>query len=349
MRYAAALIFFIIFLNGAPVFGEEERVPVDKRWTVEFSVDIDPVSVTEDTVYVTTENGEKVASVETKTEGRFVYVSNPSTYNYDTVYTLHVEKRVSSVQGEALLSGETEDFRTEHAPVQAPEGVTAEISYNHYGKPEVLVDWSPVPGADGYHFYYGDGEAMETFRNMDGTPETILPPFRDSFVYEGETWRYGAKSVKDGRESSLSEVQEITVPGDVSPGWVGESREFVEEMHQYRPTITEETEEVGLVYANGVFAGEMASFDYQFNEGKVTRTVIAFPDFSQYSEADQSRFFDYMTEELSGQFGDAAFIDESYSESGVRSAGWVAETSIRLVLNRSEDLTTAGVMISPVD
>lgn len=83
----------------------------NKQWTITFSKDADPTSVTSDSIYVVDKKGVKVEGLSYQVEGDKVFVSAP-TDGYETGknYTLHVTKQVVSKESKVLKAAEMKEF-----------------------------------------------------------------------------------------------------------------------------------------------------------------------------------------------------------------------------------------------
>lgn len=97
-----------------PVQPEQPEGPsydTNKQWKITFSKDVDPASVTSDSIYVVDKKGVKVDGLTYKVSGDQVFVSAPENgYETGKNYTLYVTKQVVSTESKVLKAAEMKKF-----------------------------------------------------------------------------------------------------------------------------------------------------------------------------------------------------------------------------------------------
>lgn len=111
MRFTIFTVIFIIFINSSSIVKAEEwrllpqqnNVPVNKTWTINFNIELEPETVSESTIYVEDKEGRKVpVNLSLDINQQTVRISPLIAYEANQQYTLYVTKGVFGVSGKEL-------------------------------------------------------------------------------------------------------------------------------------------------------------------------------------------------------------------------------------------------------
>lgn len=121
MKIKTVVILSLIFIlwTMSPVYGDtfdkSLNVPLDKVWTVKFNKNIDPASITSETIYIQSEDGNKFnikyyfEELENINQVKLLHEDN--LFEPQKKYTIHV-KNVKGINGEKLAEEYTKEFIT---------------------------------------------------------------------------------------------------------------------------------------------------------------------------------------------------------------------------------------------
>lgn len=105
-------------------------------------------------------------------------------------------------------SANSETFQCNYPKAQTPADTSSKHSVTLLWNPSVTLSTPPAVG-EGYNLYRLNPDGSCTKINGSLIRGTVL---EDRFVELGNTYRYGAKAVKQNSESDPSNVVEVTIP-----------------------------------------------------------------------------------------------------------------------------------------
>ena len=103
------------------------NVPINKKWTIDFSREVDVSSVTSDSIYIEDSKGNRLPLDVTFLNGNKSLLVRPiDTYQYNEIYTLTITNKVTSQKKETLPSNKVVRFKTEEKLASHPRALISQ-------------------------------------------------------------------------------------------------------------------------------------------------------------------------------------------------------------------------------
>ncbi len=137
------LLAFFLFTGNAFAESEwdQQNVPIDKEWTIEFSTELMQKTVNTNNIYITDEAGDKLSSIEVSMDNNEVTVTNQNQYEDGKTYNLHITNSVKSINGLSLGNEVVMEFVTGGEESEVPSSSSSSDSEEDQILSDILSEY----------------------------------------------------------------------------------------------------------------------------------------------------------------------------------------------------------------
>ena len=154
MRKIMMFLLAFCVVGSLKVYANEsmqfrENISLDKVWTITFNNQLDYRTVTNETIFIRTEDGETINTIQVYVNpmnSKQVLVSNSNPYTYSTGYYLYITRGIQDINGNTISNPITLKFTTMDDPhpgnlneIKNPLAFIRYLNY-HYSFLETLED-----------------------------------------------------------------------------------------------------------------------------------------------------------------------------------------------------------------